>query len=184
MFEEIVFPKNNEKEFIEIAEKLGTKRITFLYNAEDYKPKQSFDTDVEIKTGIISKTSNTNHAFKMSKFVVAKSSSYDRMLIESKKISMIYGFEENLRKDNMHQQASGLNHIMCSLAKNNDVSIGFSYISLLENNPVITGRMMQNLKLCKKYKNAVLIGSFATHPFQLRSRYDVASLFRLIGAQM
>ena len=183
MFEEIVFPKNNEKEFIEIAEKLGTKKITFLYNLEDYKPKHNFDTDIEIKTGIISKTSNTSHAFKMSKFVAAKSSQYDRELIEGKKISMIYGFEESPRRDSMHQQASGLNHIMCTLAKSSNVAIGFSYSSL-QNNPMITGRMMQNLKLCKKYKNNVLVGSFATNPLQLRSRYDVASLFRLIGANV
>ena len=181
MFEEIVFPKNNEKEFIEIAEKLGTKKIIFLYNFEDFKPKQNFDSNIEIKIGIIATTRNINQASKLSRVVCVKSSPYDRQLIESGKISMIYGFEENPKRDGMHQQASGLNHIMCSIAKSKNVAIGFSYTSLIENNPIIAGRMMQNLKLCRKYKTGTLVGSFASNPFQLRQKHDVASLFRLIG---
>lgn len=180
MFEEIVFPKNNEKEFIEIAEKLGTKKIIFLYNAEDYNPKK-FETDIEIKTGIIATAGSISHASKISRIIAVKSSPYDRQLMENGKATIIYGFEENPKRDSMHQSASGLNHIMCSIVKSKNVAIGFSYTSLIENSHSIVGRMMQNLKLCRKYKNDIIIGSFATRPFQLRSRHDVDSLFRLIG---
>jgi len=97
---------------------------------------------------------------------------------------VIYGFEELGRKDYLHQRASGLNHIMCELAKKNNVSIGFSYSSLLNNeidSPVVIGRMAQNIKLCQKYKVKMIIGSFAENPFDLRAPHDLSNLFKIFG---
>jgi RNase P/RNase MRP subunit p30 len=97
---------------------------------------------------------------------------------------VIYGFEELGRKDYLHQRASGLNHIMCELAKKNNIVIGFSYSQLLNNEdnmPTILGRMAQNIKLCQKYKVKTIIGSFAENPFSLRAPHDISNLFKLFG---
>ena len=43
MFSNIVTPKNNEEEFIEIASKLGIRKLYFLYDFEDSNKLESID---------------------------------------------------------------------------------------------------------------------------------------------
>lgn len=187
MFSDIVTPKNNEEGFIEIASKLGIKKLYFLYEFDvPNKPDLiNNKNNIEIKTGFIVTQKNLNRAAQHSRLLAAKSSDSDRMLIESKKIKIIYGLEESHKKDRMHQRASGLNHIMCELTKKNNVAVGFSYSSLFSKNPetasLIMGRMMQNISLCQKYKVKTIIASFSENPFEMRSSHDIISLFTLFG---
>ncbi len=196
MIPEIVTPKNNEEEFIHIASRLGIGVIYFLYNFDYYdktKIEKMFSTfahnqKIKVYTGLIVNQKNIKNASTISKFLVVKSSNNDRSFIESNRINLIYGLEETYKRDFLHQRASGLNHILCELVRKNKVIIGFSYSSLLNksslNTPtssLIMGRMMQNIKLCKKYKCAMTVASFTENPFELRSPYDVRSLFRLMG---
>ena len=185
MFTDTVLPKNNEAEFIEIALKLGFKKLYFLYDFDKYQNQKSRIFDFDIEIGFLVNQKNLNHAIKSSKLLVVKSSERDRFFIESKKIKIIYGFEEINRKDSLHQRVSGLNHIICELAKKNDVAVGFSYSSLFNKNNEVTalliGRMMQNIKLCQKYKVKMVIGSFSNNPFGLRAPHDVMSLFAMMG---
>lgn len=180
---DIALPKNNETEFSEVAYKLGIKKLYFLYNFDTYQKSSIFDFGIEI--GFIVNQKNINDDVKLSKLLVVKSSDKDRTFIESKKIKVIYGFEETNRKDFLHQRASGLNHVICELAKKNNVVIGFSYSSLFNKSDSVTslliGRMMQNIRLCQKYKLKTVIGSFSERPFDLRLPHDVKSLFTMLG---
>ena len=190
MHSDIVLPKNNETEFIEIAAKLGIKKLHFLYDFDSYneekiqKKLDSIDNKkISIDIGFLISQKNLNKAAKISRFLAAKSSENDRYFIESKKVKIIYGFEESGKKDFMHQRASGLNHILCELARKNNIAIGFSYSSIInnKNSAVVIGRMMQNAALCKKYKTSTIIASFSSNPFELRQPHDVSSLFKLFG---
>lgn len=190
MISDIVIPKNNEAEFIEVAAKLNIKKLCFLYEFDDYneekiqkKPDYTENKKINIEIGFLITQKNINKAAKISRFLVAKSSEKDRFFIESKKVKIIYGFEESGKRDFMHQRASGLNHILCELAAKNHVVIGFSYRSIINNkNPAVTmGRMMQNIGLCRKYKASQIIASFSSNPFELRQPHDILSLFRLLG---
>ena len=139
MSTEIVTPNNNEAEFVEIASKLGIKKLYFLYDFDEYnkeKTKEKLELiknhqNTNIKIGFIVNQKNINKASQQSKLLFAKSSDKDRFFIESKKIRLIYGVEKSYKKDYLHQRASGLNHTICELAKKNNVAIGFSYSSLL-----------------------------------------------------
>src|SRR3989344_3838600 len=64
------------------------------------------------------------------------------------------------RKDFMHQRNSGLNHVLCALAKEHNVAIGFSFSSILraQHREKLLGRIMQNILLCRKYKIPMVIG--------------------------
>ena len=193
MFTDIVIPNNNEAEFIEIASKLGIKKVYFLYDFDYYneeKTQKKLESiknhkNISIDDGFIVHQKNINKAMQQSKLLVAKSSDKDRFFIESKKIKLIYGFEELNKKDYLHQRASGLNHVICELASKNNVAIGFSYSSLFNKNPADTplliGRMMQNIALCQKYKVKTIIGSFSEKPFEMRASHDIASLFYMLG---
>lgn len=186
---DIVLPKDNEEEFIDIASKLGIKKLYFIYNFDDYKKeitqRKPNQNAVDIEIGFLVNQKNFKNASKQSNFLMAKSSDKDRYFIESKKIKLIYGFEELPRKDYLHQRASGLNHVLCELAKKNGVAIGISYSSLINKNQeyasLLMGRMMQNIKLCQKHKTKIMIGSFSDNPFHLRNSHDVTNLFVILG---
>ena len=192
MFSDIVIPKNNETEFIEIASKLGLQKIYFLYDFNDYdeqkvqkKMNLNQNKKLNIEIGFIVTQKNLNQAFKKSKILVVKSSDKDRLFIESKKIKIIYGFEETYRKDYMHHRASGLNQIISEMARKYDVYFGFSYSSLL-NKPdqiasLILGRMMQNIRICQKYKVKTILGAFSDKPYDLRASHDIMTLFKISG---
>ena len=190
MFRDIVIPNNNEEEFAEIALKLGYKKLYFLYDFNEYRDeieKNLERLNIDFEIWLIVNKKNLNNAVKKSKLLVAKSSADDRELIESRKIKLIYGFEEIKRKDYLHQRASGLNHILCDIANKNNIAVGFSYSSLLNKNAqnvsVIKGRMIQNIGLCQKYKVRMMVGSFSSEPYEMRAPHDLAALFEILGMQ-
>lgn len=191
MFSDIVIPNNNETEFIDLALKLKLKKLCFLYDFNEYNEEKIQKRLSKIKNhninteiGFLINQKNLNKA-KQSKLLVIKSSDKDRFFIESKKIKLIYGFEELHQKDYLHQRASGLNHILCELARKNNITIGFSYNQLFNKNSyetsLLIGRIMQNISLCQKYKVKTTIASFSSKPFELRAQHDVTSLFKVFG---
>ena len=193
MQSDIVIPKDNEIKFAQIASKPGIKKLYFLYEAKIFNEdtinsrlnaiKKEFNLSSE--AGFIITSKDADKIKDKSKIVIAKSSDKDRFLAESKKIKLIYGFESPGRKDYIHQRASGLNHIMCELLRKNNIVAGFSYGELINSNevelPLIMGRIMQNLILCRKYKVKTAIASFAQNPFDLRAPHDVSNMFQLLG---
>jgi len=189
---DIVLPKNNEEEFIKIAEKLGYNRLLFLYGLEEYIEKQKTpikNAKIKINYGILANERNIqkiNGKFKNKNiFVAVKSPFNSRDIIERSYANMVFSLEEPGRKDFMHQRGSGLDHILAKLAHDKNVAIGFSLSSVLnsENKHIILGRMMQNIKLCRKYKVKTIIASFAQNPYEIRSFYDIISLFMVLGMQ-
>jgi len=187
---DIVIPNNNEEEFITIAEKLGYKSLCFLYDIDDYLThRRKLQIKYKIKTsfGILANDKSINKIKSRLKgqkvFTAIKSSNIDRQVMEGSKVDVIFSFEDSTRKDFMHQRASGLNHIMCKLAKDNGIIIGFSLSSILDTKDrhVMLGRIMQNIKLCEKFKLKTTIASFAQKTFDMRSVFDSITLFKALG---
>tara|TARA_Y100000310_G_scaffold333369_1_gene410775 strand:+ start:71 stop:595 length:525 start_codon:yes stop_codon:yes gene_type:complete len=87
------------------------------------------------------------------------------------------------RKDYMHQRDSGLNQVLCNLARENKIAIGFSFSSILnaKDRAKIIGRMIQNIKLCRKYRVKMVIGSFAKSEKDTRNLKDIQSFFKVLG---
>lgn len=192
MIAEIVLPNDNEEEFIEIASKLSIKKLFLLYDFDKYdeekiqkKLNSVKNKKVNVETGFIVNQKNMKKASDRFRLLVVKSSDKDRFFLESKKIKVIYGLEEIHKKDYIHHRASGLNHTICEIARQNNAAIGFSYSSLL-NKPsqtasLIIGRIIQNIRLCNKYNVKTIVGSFSGSPLELRAPHDVAALFKIFG---
>ena len=184
-------PCNNEEEFIVIAEKLGYNAICFLYDTRGYQTKQKkFEAKkIKLYTGILADSRSINKLRNKSKnkkvFVAVRSSNNDREIMEKSKADMVFSFEESPKKDFIHQRASGLNHILCKLAKENNITIGFSLSSILnsKNKQVVLGRIMQNIKLCRKFRVKTAVASFAQKPFEMRGSHDLRSLFEILGSK-
>jgi len=194
MFIDLVLAKNNEKEFIEIAEKLNLEGICFIYNFKNKKDfiqnqekinKLQEKTKLILFTGLIADSKNINKAKKLTKIVIYKSTGDDRNILEKSKVNIIFELETITKRDFIHQRASGLNQILCKLANKNNIGIGFSFSSMLntegKTRSQILGRMMQNIRLCRKYKVKTTIASFAERPYDLRSCYDLKSVFVSLG---
>ena len=186
---DIVVPSGNEREFMEIGKRLGYSGICFLYRLNDYFNAAPISASEGIKTykGVIAEPSDTGKIKSRLKgeraFVAIKSNGEDKETIQDRKANLIFSFEDDLKKDFMHHRASGLNHILCKLAKESGIIVGFSLNSLLNsNNTAVTiGRIMQNISLCQKFRVNTAIVSFATKPFEMRSPHDLESLFRVLG---
>ncbi len=175
---DFVFPENNEEEFIKIAEKLGIKELVFVYT-----DKSKIKKIINHKTALLVSPKQGVKS-KIADYFIIKSGEDDRYALEKVKPDFMYGFEFWSDKDRMHQRVSGLNDVFCRLAAKNNVKILFPFSEFLEQpfyrKPLILGRLMQNKKLCKKYKVHLEIVSFAKKPYQLRKKMDLDSLFRIL----
>ncbi len=160
-----VISNGNEKEFVEMAEKLGYSELVFVS-----------DSPKNIKSKI--KISFTKSVFKSN---ILK----DRNLIESKKASLIYEFEQDKMKDKSHFRSSGMNHVLANLMKEKKVSYGISFSQILnaskEVKALLIGRIVQNILLCRKYKVPVVVASFARNPHEMRDSRDLIALARTLG---
>ncbi|MBC8500265.1 MAG: hypothetical protein ISS25_04665 [Nanoarchaeota archaeon] len=181
MFIDVAIPSGNEEEFIERAKKLGTNGIIFLYEKDKKenveKVKKLNSKDFQVYSAILVKDKVSKKKYD---FIFSKGS---RAHFENKNIDVIFGLEEQFKKDNYHYRNSGLNHVLCVLAKEKKIIIAFSFNSVLnaKDKGLILGRMMQNVKLCKKYKVKTMIASFARKPSESRFWKDLISFGVVLG---
>lgn len=187
MFTDIVFPKENETEFVETAIKLGIKSLIFVY---DYKDNKTFEAkknnlsnikDVSAEIGILVDDKNINKIQNTDDYVFSRTPS--RKLIESKKTYVLHDFEDQMKPDFIHHRNSGLNQVLCKIIKDKEKIIGISFSSVLNSrNPeIIVGRMRQNVKLAKKYGLKTIVASFAKFPNEMRAEHEIQSFKRIIG---
>ena len=173
---EIVFPQDNEHEFIDIAIKLGYKEICFAY-AENKLPRELPKTSkMSIKTAILN-PKNPARAKRNADFLIADENA--RTAFESREIDIVFGLEAKAGRDFIRQRNSGLNHVLCEIANKKNKIYGFNFWDILmsKNRPPIIGRMMQNMMLCRKYKVNTMIFSGAREPIEMRNERDLKSFF-------
>ncbi|MAG48104.1 hypothetical protein CL617_05865 [archaeon] len=109
----------------------------------------------------------------------------NRFSLENNKISILLSPEKNYRKDHTHYRNSGLNQVLCKLAKKSNKSIGIDFNSLLdmsqEERIKTLGRIEQNIRLCNKYKvNVKIVNTIKTWKDE-RSTKDLKSLATILG---
>jgi len=202
---DIVIPKNNEEDFLRIAGKLGYEGICFLYPLKNFREKKkvieemqkemqtkrnSENPQIKILTGILvdaekSKSFAIGSALRKEADLIAVMG-FSRSLFEKKEVDIIFGLEKQ-SNDFGSSRNSGLNEALCAIAKKNNIAISFSVSQILELEGVertkIVGRIMQNIRLCRKYKLDAIIASFASEPMLMRSPHDMKSLAIVLGME-
>ena len=154
-----------------IAEKLGSSIVIVNpINANDFRELRR---KIEKENGLV--------------VVEGGSNEINRAVLENKKVDILLSPEKSRDKDFMKGRDSGLNQILCKLAKNNGIAIGFNFSELLRLSGIdrnkLLGKMMQNAMLCRKYKVNVVVGSFASKWQELRSEKDLEAFARMIGIE-
>jgi len=150
---DIVFPDKNEKKFLEIADKLGIE-LCFAY-----KNKNEF----------IGKFKNVD--INIVKFK-------DRASIE-KKPDIVFGFEFIEPYDSLHYRRSGLSQVLCKLANEKEVALGIPFSMF--NSVKHLGRLKANAKMIQKYKNKMILASFANSPYEMRAFHELLSFAVVFG---
>jgi hypothetical protein len=175
---DIVMPKNNEKDFIAMAKKLGFKELVFLYINKSmfYKRKE----DIKITNALITDEKKTQKDIP----TFVKSPKDARFVFEKARPICVFDLELQ-KRDFMHQRGSGFNHIMAKFANNNNIHVGFSFSTILNASKLqsarIIGRIKQNIKLCRKYKVKTVIASFTNNPMDMRAPKDLIAFFTTLG---
>jgi hypothetical protein len=164
MFIDIVCPDGNEDEFAQVAARLGHK-ILFLYAEKRQMP------------GRLCGVYTRGGKYPSCDLLVGPVSEVEHPLVKAIFIETIGG------KDKTHQRTSGLNHVICAEARRREKMIVFDFNSLLraKDRPEVLGRMMQNAMLCRKFKNEVIVASFARAPYEMRSSRDLRGFMELLG---
>jgi RNase P/RNase MRP subunit p30 len=184
---DIVFPKDNEKEFIQMAQRLGFEGLVFVYTSPKDVAQFQKDTKLRLSSGILCRPEDVRRYKGKLITIVDAPEDQDKIrhIIEQVRPDILFNLEFSRRKDFIHHRASGLNHVLAKLAADKGVAIGFNFSGLLSlpqrERAVVMGRMMQNLMFARKFRFETAIASFACSHFHMRSAQDVCSLFASLG---
>jgi len=104
--------------------------------------------------------------------------SFNRKILENKKADILLSPERGGRKDRLKQGDSGLNHVLCRIARQNNIAIGIDFKEMLDKKEdegkkqlaEHLRRIMQNIRLCKKAKtNMILMNKSGRDDYDLRA---------------
>jgi RNase P/RNase MRP subunit p30 len=86
--------------------------------------------------------------------VKSQDEDFNRKILENPDVNILLSPELHNRKEPLKQRDSGLNEILCRIAKNNSIKIGIDIdeIKKLNNKDKskVLARVIQNISLCKK----------------------------------
>ncbi len=175
------------KDFGEIARKLG---ICGLYSLKDSRLHMLHEIDdgpvpCRDDAGDVTETEpdikDAAAPNSRKKLRIIKTTDDVRMVVERKRPDVCYGMELGKKRDFMHQRNSGINHTICEIARKKRIWFAIPLDEIISGNKVVLGRVMQNIRLYRKYRNGVVAATFAKDPFMMRNPRDVKSLLISIG---
>lgn len=172
---DIVFPKGNEKELIELSKKLGFTSIILCYNFFDKEFFKFISKEKGVKTALLVKNQTEAQRYKgKADYLVGVG---ERALFENKNVSFITNLENIDKKDSVHYRKSGLNQVLCKIAKEKKktILINFNLLLNARDAGVVLGRMLQNVRFMEKYKVSYQVISGAQYWYEMRSRKDLES---------
>lgn len=186
---DFVIPNNNEKELLARAKSLGSelvflKEFKSLNEIKKYKKqfgKVGFLINAETANDL-----NRAKAFKKEvDYVVAisdGSEAVNRAIFESKHVDIALNMASSGGRDHTHYRRGNVNQVLAVLAKENNITYGLSFARALncKRLGLLMGRWMQNIRVFKKYGVGVILCSFASSEWELRSGSDLKSFLRLL----
>ncbi len=178
---DIAIPNGNEDEFLEMAKRLGTLELRFLYD--------SFSLAIEKKhehptwhIGILS--SNPNEIRKAKQKGIFSATATNEVAVIESAPDLIIEPEKTAPKDGLHARNSGLNQVLCALLAKKGIALGISFSMILaasgKERAMLLGRAKQNIHLAKKYDVQVFLLSCARSPYALRGSIDSSDILSLL----
>ncbi|MCS7134605.1 MAG: hypothetical protein NZ889_01985, partial [Candidatus Pacearchaeota archaeon] len=107
----------------------------------------------------------------------------NRRALEHTKVSALVSPEFSRSEDFLYQRNSGLNHVLCRIANENKKMIIFrmkDFSGTKENKASFFGKLIQNLKLCRKYKVNYLLTNFSSKKDEILHAKQLTSLEQIL----
>ena len=168
---EIVFLKK-----VSNVEELDIKKDSKDYDAILIKTQ-----DTGMMRRLIDKTSN------FFKFIIilGTNDEINRACLEHKKTIALLSPEYSRRKDFINYRNSGLNQVLCKIARDNKKTIIESFSSILnadkKNKAIILGRIIQNEKLCRKYNVKFILRNMAIDEKEMKSAHELKNSQQILS---
>jgi len=185
------FIGKRNKEIVERAMGLGFGNVIFIKeakNLDEIRKDDNFNAiliitkSLELFRRMVDKASNYFSIV----LVLGTSDVINRAALEHKKVHALVSPEYGREYDYTNYRNSGLNQVLCKIAKDNGKKIILSFNDILkkknEERAMLIGRIMQNITLCRKYKTEIRFYSFASTKEELRAMNDLKSFCLAIGA--
>ena len=160
-------------EFEQLSRALGFQETIFLEDIAwiDEKEKKKLGKAIE-------------EARQQKKLIVYCASNEEllRLVLEKMAVDIVVGVEQIHVEDSVHYLRGGLDQILCKIAADRGVALGFSFHDILESRHrgKLLGRMKFNAELCKKYGVKTFFGNFSREKMELRSKKDLEAWKRLL----
>lgn len=119
-------------------------------------------------------------------FVLGMNDKINRATLESKKTKALVSPEYERKHDYITHRNSGLNQVLCKIAHDNDKAIIINFKDILQKKgkekAILLGRIIQNIRLCRKYDVKLKIATFSSAKDEMRSSFDLKSFCSAIDA--
>lgn len=177
---DVVFPKDNEELLLARAKELGAN-IEFVYEPKNFKVRSLF-----IRATSLKDIDSSRKLAKKARFVVASSNDEKviRKIMETKWIKFFTDIETSTGRDHTHYRRSNFNQVLAYLAKENKKTylVDFSRLLKLDGKKriLLIGRIMQNIRICQKFRIPVSIATFARDTYGLRNPKDLQAVLRAL----
>ena len=199
---DFVFPNDNEEELLEAAASFGYSGICFCYrygadlikknlSAKLKNLKAEENPKLKVYSALLVEEKSLQKLNKKEfDFVILKANKnlQNTLTRFSRKIDFVYGSEFISGNDSLHSRKSGVNHVVCNLMKENNISMVVSLKDLIcsmhldpKKFAQLLGRISQNIILARKYKLNLKFVSFAEDKYGMRSRHDMIALLIVLG---
>jgi len=111
--------------------------------------------------------------------VLGRDIEFNRKILENKRVNILI-LNHKIGKDKLKERDAGLNQVLCKIAKDNSITFAIDFNEIKTENKKekakILGRIKQNIKLIKKFKNKVIVIN------QPEDKLSLSALFRILGA--
>ncbi len=119
--------------------------------------------------------------------IQAQEDEFNRKIFENKNVDVVVGleFSKNIGKDSLKQRDSGLNEVLCKLAKENNIKIGIDLSKIIKLNKLekarVLDRIRQNIFLCRKMGCKIIIFN-EDYKKNNYSKQEVMSFFLILNS--
>lgn len=170
------------------AKKLGFEKILFTKviriikdfdqdtNSKNYDSCLMHTDNIENLRRFIDKASFLN----LKVIVLGTSNEINRISLENKKVFALLDPDYERKKDFLDSRDSGLNQVLCKIARDNKKLILINLNNL--NNSRNLGRTLHNFKLCKKFKTQIQLVDIKDNSSteEMKSSFELKELERIL----
>ncbi|MBN2567173.1 hypothetical protein JXB02_03770 [Candidatus Woesearchaeota archaeon] len=187
---DIALPKGNERELVGMAERLGHDGLVLLYPyRKDVAPLRTRIVSLQrtsrpvLHLGLSCRQDQLKDARQKADILFGDPAQGARLLIEAKGCDAVYGLPYHARNDGIYHRAGGLDHVMAKAAAKGGtlICIGLAPLVSTSSPASLLARLRQNVMLCRKYKASYAVASFASAPYLLRGRAELAAFASVLG---